>query len=68
MDDEPLARLPDRVVVTFDEVRGAVVALDRAQRHLRDRRAYDVADEVDAVLGRMARWLWDDLRWLDEEG
>lgn len=68
MDDEPLARLPDRVVVPLDELRRAIVALDAAQLRLRARRAYTVARDVDAVINRMLRWLWDDLRSLDEEG
>lgn len=68
MDDEPLARLPDRVLVTLDEFRVAAVGLDAAQRRLRELGVYDVAEQVDAVLRRMLRWLWDDLRWLDEEG
>lgn len=68
MDDEPLARLPDRVVVPLEELRHAIVALDGAQLRLRAWGAYTVADEADAVINRMLRWLWDDLRSLDEEG
>lgn len=55
-------------MVPFDEVAEVVRRLEAIALRAKAERAYHHAADVEAVISRIARWLWGDLRELDEEG
>jgi hypothetical protein len=59
--------LPDPVSVPLDEVSGAISDLDRLLTRAMARGEHDLAQDLDAVVGRMTRWVWPLLRELDED-
>jgi hypothetical protein len=63
---EPLDRLPEEVRVPLSEVTAVMGALEDLLVDLRDAGHAAEADRVDAVLGRMSRWVWPLLGELDE--
>ncbi len=65
--DEFRQELPDEIVVPLDEAIAVVTALERHLERLSEL-GDDVGREaIDAVLGRITRWVWPLLRDLDDE-
>jgi len=56
------------VVVPLDEVAEVVRQLEATALRAKSERAYHLAVDVEAVISRIVRWLWGDLREIDEEG
>jgi len=63
---EPLDRLPDEVGVPLREIGDVVTLLEDLLADLRAAGRGAEADCLDAVLGRMSRWVWPLLGELDE--
>jgi hypothetical protein len=59
--------LPDPVAVPLNELRVAISDSDRLLTNLTALGENDLADDLDAVIGRMTRWVWPLLGELDEE-
>ena len=55
-------------MVPFDEVAEVVRRLEAIALRAKAEGAYHHAADVEAVMSRIVRWLWGDLRELDEEG
>jgi hypothetical protein len=60
-------RMPDEVTVALTDLASVMFELERILQALSDRGTPDIADAVDAVIGRMTRWIWPLLGELDEE-
>ena len=67
MDDASGEELPSEAVVPLEEARQVVTALERHLESLREGGDRVGAELVDAVLGRITRWVWPYLRDLDHE-
>ena len=68
MADQPSHEMPDEVAVALAELAGVIGDLELILRELHE--ASDdrgLADSVEAVIGRMTRWIWPLLGELDEE-
>ena len=59
--------LPDPVAVPLAELSGAISDLDRLLTRAITRGDDDLAQDLDAVVGRMTGWVWPLLRELDED-
>ena len=59
--------LPDPIVVPLGEVRDVISALELQLERLAASDDLQGAEELDVVIGRMTRWIWDVLGELDEE-
>lgn len=68
MDDEFREDLPAEVVVSLNETMGIVTALEQHLEWLVEANQVGQAEAIDAVLGRITRWIWPLLRDLDEQG
>ena len=67
MSDESGEELPSEAVVPLEEARQVVTALEGHLESLRQAGDRVGAELVDAVLGRITRWIWPYLRDLDSE-
>ncbi len=67
MTDEFRQELPDEIVVPLAEAIAVVTALERHLEWLAELGDDRGIDAVDAVLGRITRWVWPLLRDLDDE-
>ena len=65
--DEFRQELPDEIVVPLDEAIAVVTALERHLERLSELGDDVGMEAVDAVLGRITRWVWPLLRDLDNE-
>jgi hypothetical protein len=68
VDDEFKEELPAEVVVPLSEAIVVVTALEQHLEQLLEYGDEAGAEAIDAVLGRITRWVWPLLRDLDEEG
>ena len=59
--------LPDPIVVPLGEVRDVISALELQLERLAASDDVQGAEELDVVIGRMTRWIWDVLGELGEE-
>lgn len=59
--------LPDEIAVPLNEAIAVVTALERHLERLLELGDVVGAETVDAVLGRITRWVWPLLRDLDDE-
>jgi hypothetical protein len=67
MSEEFKDELPQELVVPLEEAIAVVAALERHLERLAELGDETGAEAVDAVLGRITRWVWPLLRELDEE-
>ena len=66
MSDEPLDRLPDEVRVPLSDFGDVVTELEALLVGLQAAGRRDDSVRLDAVLGRMSRWVWPLLGELDD--
>jgi hypothetical protein len=59
--------LPDPVEVPLEEVSAAISELDRLLHTAEVDGHLEIAETLDAVVGRMTRWVWPLLNELDED-
>ena len=66
MSDQPLDRLPEEIRVPLSELRAVMGGLEDVQQVLRQTGQGELAMRVDAIVGRMSRWVWPLLGELGE--
>jgi hypothetical protein len=59
--------LPDPVEVPLEEVSAAISELDRLLHTAEVSGNPEIAQSLDAIVGRMTRWVWPLLNELDED-
>ncbi len=59
--------LPESITVSLDEIRAVVGGLEECLERMVDIEEVETAQQIDRLIGRMTRWVWDLLGELDDD-